>query len=312
MRKVNRASVKRPDCLDAKDSKGKSELMRAKAHQRRKNPKGAFIYKAYRHDDVRRALALLFHGKCAYCETFYSASAPVDVEHYRPKGGVSEAVGHPGYWWLAMCWENLLPSCIDCNRERHQRAVPAGTELADPFGFATAALPHVKSGKQDHFPLDEGCVHVRDERGLLSAEKPLLLDPTVDDPREHLHFSVHEETPLGLVLPGTPSASSKRGAKSIEVYGLNRLGLVQERTRILRQLEFMGGLALELGCIIQDLSMANIANSLPRPSIQDFPARLKFMQDMILGQINQMADGAAPYSEMVRSWKINFIERLGG
>ena len=47
---------------------------------------------------MKRRLDLLFHGKCAYCETFYSASAPVDVEHYRPKGAVSEDPSHPGYY----------------------------------------------------------------------------------------------------------------------------------------------------------------------------------------------------------------------
>lgn len=313
MRKVNRALVDIPSCLDAEDSEGKTELMRAKEHQERKDPKkDAFDYKAYRNDDVRRALAILFHGKCAYCETFYSASAPVDIEHYRPKGGVSEDPDHPGYWWLAMRWDNLLPSCIDCNRERHQQVVSAGIDLDDPFGVAAAALPMVKSGKQNHFPLDDGCVHVRDEHGPLSAEKPLLLDPTVDDPREHLHFAVHEKNPLGLVLPGTRFATSKRGAKSIAVYGLNRLGLVQERTRILRKLEFLGSLALELGCIIQDLNTPEVTNLLFGSSLQYLPRRVNLMYDSVLGQINDMGDERAPYSEMVRSWKLNFIERLGG
>ncbi|MEF9674035.1 hypothetical protein QNM99_25505 [Pseudomonas sp. PCH446] len=44
----------------------------------------------------------------------------MDVEHYRPKGAVSEDASHPGYWWVAMDWDNLLPSCIDCNRKRKQ------------------------------------------------------------------------------------------------------------------------------------------------------------------------------------------------
>jgi len=130
MRKVNRSSVPAPLCLVAKDKKGKTEYQRAKAHQaaakRAKNaktpqkPKPSFEYSAYKKGEVKRALATLFHGKCAYCETFYSASSPVDVEHYRPKGSVDGVKDHPGYWWLAMRWENLLPSCIDCNRRRGQ------------------------------------------------------------------------------------------------------------------------------------------------------------------------------------------------
>ena len=50
--------------------------------------------------EVKAALEKLFYGKCAYCETFYSVQAPVDVEHYRPKSAVEgddedDIVSHP-------------------------------------------------------------------------------------------------------------------------------------------------------------------------------------------------------------------------
>ena len=41
-------------------------------------------FKAYKGRDVPPALEALFGGRCAYCETPYSNSHPVDVEHWRP------------------------------------------------------------------------------------------------------------------------------------------------------------------------------------------------------------------------------------
>ena len=70
-----------------------------------------------------------FFGKCAYCESLITNNQPGDVDHYRPKGRVMDANNkpvmittalgenpHPGYYWLAYQFSNLLPSCIDCNR----------------------------------------------------------------------------------------------------------------------------------------------------------------------------------------------------
>ena len=70
-----------------------------------------------------------FHGKCAYCEQVVTGDQHGDVEHYRPKGAVTDAENqtvyvvvdgqhraHPGYYWLAYDWKNLLPACIRCNQ----------------------------------------------------------------------------------------------------------------------------------------------------------------------------------------------------
>ena len=81
-----------------------------------------------------------FHGKCVYCETPMNDIFPGDVEHYRPKGKVTdenydlvymqnddgsfvsdengENKPHPGYFWLAYEWTNLMPSCTYCNRPK--------------------------------------------------------------------------------------------------------------------------------------------------------------------------------------------------
>lgn len=104
------------------------ELGEARAHYAGPN-EGSYEFKIYKAAAIKAELDKLFHGKCAYCERFFASGAPVDVEHYRPKGGVEGDTTHRGYWWLAMEWSNLLPSCIDCNRRRGQRTPRPETSL---------------------------------------------------------------------------------------------------------------------------------------------------------------------------------------
>lgn len=311
VRKVNRGEKPPPVTLQAQDKNGRTELERARSHHATPNPKKkSFDFTAYKNEEVKRRLEELFHGKCAYCETFYSASAPVDVEHYRPKGAVSEDDTHPGYWWLAMAWTNLLPSCIDCNRKRQQRSPPPSTSLLELFEHSKAhGFPSSQSGKKDSFPLAVGGARLLAKSESYADERPLLLDPTRDDPAEHLRFYV--ESPLGLVVPqekaGTPS---ERGAMSIQVYGLNRLGLVQDRTRLLRRLEFLGDLAIDLGAIIQEIEDANVVAALHAAGVQHLADRLRLLQDRTLAEMRAMSDPRASYSEMVRTWLRDFIGRL--
>jgi hypothetical protein len=55
------------------------------------------------------------NGKCCFCERRRDAKLEADVEHFRPKLKVTENAGHPGYWWLAYEWSNLLFACKACN-----------------------------------------------------------------------------------------------------------------------------------------------------------------------------------------------------
>jgi hypothetical protein len=311
MRKVERGQKPPPANLQAKNKQGLTELDRARAHQADANPKkGAFEFAAYKDEEVKRRLEELFHGKCAYCETFFSASAPVDVEHFRPKGAVSDDDTHPGYWWLGMVWTNLLPSCIDCNRKRQQRSPPPSTSLVELYEHSKAhALPSSQTGKKDSFPLAAGGRRLFAESNSYADEKALLLDPTRDDPTEHLRFFVG--SPLGLVGPETKSGvPSERGAMSIQIYGLNRLGLVQDRTRVLRQLEFLGDLAIDLGAIIQEIEDANAMAALHAAGVQRLAERLRLLQDRTLAEMRAMAGSKAPYSAMARTWLDEFIRRL--
>lgn len=156
-----------------------------------------------------------FYGKCAYCESLIQNNQPGDVDHFRPKGRVTDEgnrpieiddgngnkISHPGYYWLAYYWKNLLPACADCNRARKH---PVSGEK-------------MLFGKWDKFP-------VRDYRatgpGDEDKEEALLLNPVLDNPEKHLEF---DET--GVFIP-----ISEEGRKCIEIFGLNeRMLLVQDR-----------------------------------------------------------------------------------
>jgi len=186
------------------------------ANPKKKPKRFHFEYKRYREREVREKLEGLFHGKCAYCEQRYGALHPMDVEHWRPKALAEYGAGHDtnatGYWWLASDWDNLLPSCIDCNRGRkHQIDIDTGER--------------VLMGKANQFPLAADGVPATKPDDLLSQEKPLLLNPCDDnfDPVEH--FAYDDGIIVGL---------TERAKASIRVYALNRPELVHERQAVAR------------------------------------------------------------------------------
>ncbi|MES2264736.1 MAG: hypothetical protein V4724_40075 [Pseudomonadota bacterium] len=130
MRHVDRNAVAAPKSLTDTGGAGMTELARVRLHYAQSDA-GSYDFRTYKGDDVVAALRDLFKKKCAYCESHFEAVSPVDVEHHRPKGGVQEDDTHRGYWWLAAAWENLLASCIDCNRERYQHVAMDGMAQRD-------------------------------------------------------------------------------------------------------------------------------------------------------------------------------------
>ncbi len=140
------------------------------------------IGKSRCYKNAKKDLHKLYHGKCAYCEKyeFYS------IDHYRPRSI---------YPWLTLEWTNLVPSCAKCN-----------TEKLDKFPLENESR-RVVSGKIG----TKECLSGSD---TLKDEKPLLLHPEVDKPRDHLTFgwdgSVKEKD------------DSLRGLKTIEICELNR------------------------------------------------------------------------------------------
>jgi uncharacterized protein (TIGR02646 family) len=281
--------------------------------------RAAFPFKAYKADEVKQRLEALFHGKCAYCESYFASQAPVDVEHYRPKGAVEGEPNHPGYWWLAMEWTNLLPSCLDCNRRRRQMA-PSGAISDLKLLYA-----QTQSGKKDSFPI--AGPRAAADTADLELEKPLLLDPTRDNPADHLTYCFAEGAASGLILPKATALAalptidaaqqvaaaaaqaglSVKGAVSIQVYGLNRMHLVQERARLVQRLRFMESMIVSLGSVAQALAKAELGHE---PAVKDALRNLRLLQGRILAEMQSLAAPEAPFSALATTYLVEFKKRV--
>ena len=340
MIRVDRSLASEPASLhSAFRSDDLTELERVRAFRLANNGSAkGFEYGRYKSADVKTALDFLFHGKCAYCESPYDTTQPVDVEHYRPKGSVEDSE-HAGYWWLAMDWANLLPSCIDCNRRRKQKVLDLPDTPDLPTADAAARLRTVEfnTGKKDAFPLQDEGTRMVDEGdpSLLDNEARLLLDPTRDDPDKHLIFDTIDGTENGdgwvswvRPVPGeTPGSVSSVGTMSIKVYGLNRMGLVQARSRLLLELEFLLNVSVRMHETIADLGeraagwqtridalAANDPNRALLEADLAFDAqltdRLVVLRQRIEAQIRNLAKPEAPYSAAVRAWIKQMADKL--
>lgn len=181
-----------------------------------------FKFERYGQASVRTALETMFHGKCAYCEQRYAGIQPMDVEHFRPKGMAQFGDGRvadDGYYWLAASWENLLPSCIDCNRGRTLRDIHS--------------TKPVVMGKANQFPLVAGTDPVQHHSGDVATEQALLLNPCDPDFDPANHFVFLRSS--GVIAPVTVTDENgnnipePRAEVSIRVFALNRSGLVEDR-----------------------------------------------------------------------------------
>jgi uncharacterized protein (TIGR02646 family) len=138
----------------------------------------------YAHPSVKASLIRYQHRKCAFCESYFDHVSYGDVEHFRPKGGVTGddgALEKPGYFWLAYTWSNLYASCQVCNQRYKRNAFPV-------------------TGVRATFRAPD-----------LGAEHPLMIDPGVDDPGLHIEF-------IGSI----PRGLSDRGRETIRLLGLDR------------------------------------------------------------------------------------------
>ena len=319
MRKVDRNKVSEPGILKSPFTTNPkvSELERSKLYyvdQQGKKPS----FKRYKEPAVKAALRELFHGKCAYCEGYFENIHPVDVEHYRPKGSVSNSE-HEGYWWLAADWENLLPSCIDCNRNRKQ-------EILDVSNFNTETLygedylkdldkeGKLKMGKKDSFPLMDGSPYAQfdadpdEQKKSLNKEQRLLLDPTRDVPDDHISFYMHEQMDVSnqkkeiwsIVLPVYREGKvSKKGLTSSLIYGLNRLGLVKSRSQLLIELEFLWEMSIQLKRLVGKVNPEKIPDEDLRGSLT---RTLVSLDKKIIQTLHDKMQDDAPYCSMVRVW----------
>jgi uncharacterized protein (TIGR02646 family) len=168
--------------------------------------------KIYGHETVKTALLTAQHKKCCYCERKIRASDYGAVEHFRPKAGFRQNEDSPeekpGYYWLAYTWSNLLVSCSVCNT----------------------------SWKQTYFPLRDPAQRARSHRARIRREQPLLVDPALEDPRDHIRFD-----------GDAPYALTDRGQETIDRLGLRRGDLREERQTLLSTLTQLRTVVVALG-----------------------------------------------------------------
>jgi uncharacterized protein (TIGR02646 family) len=258
-----------PASLDGPSSVGGLETAAAVAYYSQTPPAGKKPdFSAYKEEDVRRALREMFGPKCAYCESVYAAGAQMDTEHYRPKNEVERpgrAKLRRGYYWLAASWPNLLPTCNDCNRRR-RKDHKDGTRV---------------TGKGSRFPLvDESQRALAPGEELL--EEPLLLDPTLDQPDEHLRFG-DECVIAPAPVPG--GEMSVRGAATIATLGLNRTDLVHDRQDHLYW--------LELAITRFRKAVAALGRTPGNPDLEE-------QRDSALAEMRTRAESSRPYAALMR------------
>ena len=186
MRKVNKDFNKIPEKLGNCANENEAVLLTKKAKGIKQN-----CYKK-----AEPELLDLYYEKCAYCETKYLKNSDNWLEHYRPKSH---------YYWLAYEWSNLIPTCTKCNRIKKAKFPIIDEKYR-------VRLPTIKNGK-----LDKTKNFVNEPP--LSSERPLLINPEIDDPIFFFNFEI-DENKKGINIIGTDNGG--RGEKTIEICGLNR------------------------------------------------------------------------------------------
>jgi len=157
-----------------------------------------------------------YHGKCAYCERYYK----LDVEHYRPKGAISDENGNPirakGYYWLGYEWSNFLPSCISCNRE----------------GGKGIKFPYLNGGVPVTAPVFDMTNNLDRSFCLINhhdllAERPSLLHPEMDATIESYFVFEIDAQLQGISIKGIDA--DRRGEITTIICKLNRSEIRKDR-----------------------------------------------------------------------------------
>lgn len=194
-----------------KDWRKKAEV-ETKLVKQKATKKQPLTFKDALYKEMRKEIFEAYFNKCAYCEAYFVLDQTGDVEHYRPKGKITDendkVVSENGYYWLAYDHNNLLPSCSKCNRP-------------------TKNINGKLVGKGTRFPVI-GTFRATTHRKKLSKEKAVFLHPVFDEPTEHILFD--EQT--GMLIGKTD-----RGKMCIDLLDLNREGLPEHRRQIVTEVE---------------------------------------------------------------------------
>ncbi len=201
---------------------------------------GRDIEDGYNNALVKQALDAIYFNKCAFCENEITSATP-HVEHYRPKARVTGAPNHKGYYWLGYEWTNLLLCCPTCNNKKRNQFPITGPRVSEP------------PNNREHW-----CGNSQPMIG----ELPLILNPELDDPAQHLDF-----TSLGTI-----QSRDIRGKTTIDICALNRDILIKLRRRILD--DFLADFQAQLLLVIREYPQLGLFYAAlvddPRKIIRDF------------------------------------------
>lgn len=232
------------------------------------------IYKNHTIQTIFKSAGPPFYGKCSYCESDVSVSQFGDIDHWRPKAGVTDEMDrlivirrgngpwkpHPGYYWLAYEWRNLIYCCEICNRPSRQ------------------SIDNTRIGKWNRFPVHS---YRAIDPGEEANEFPLLINPLEDDPSDHMYVDFN----------GVMIAKTDRGQMSIDIFGLNtREGLIDRRSDLMK--------TVDIGVKLLILSGTH-GLALPSSTKED-----------IIHQISAIKIGSAPYSAAGRTVVDRYGSRL--
>jgi len=144
---------------------------------------------------------------------------------------------HPGYFWLALDWHNLIPACQGCN---------------------------ARNGKLNQFPVAKEHATVAPPPGPLPAfndldraEDPLLLHPYADDPDFHLRFGEFGKV-VGL---------TEKGRVSIDVFDLDDDDQRRARWQAQRAAENRARMAV--GCRPDDCTLGQARQQVVDQAVKD-------------------------------------------
>ncbi len=193
MIKINKDFDDIPDVLK---TKGKEETLKLYESVDSGHDRLDFKSSIFGHESVKKKLIEIQNDKCCFCESKVTSISYGDIEHFRPKAGYQqhdqETLNRPGYYWLAYDWSNLLFSCEVCNRRF----------------------------KRNLFPLLNPQKRAKNHKGDITAEKPVFIDPSKDDPQKWITFN--QEIPV-------PINNNERAKTTIEELGLDREKLNEAR-----------------------------------------------------------------------------------
>ncbi|MEE1923662.1 protein Hnh [Pseudomonas sp. 148P] len=206
----------------------------------------------YKPPHAKALLKVDQHGKCAFCEARFMDTAGGDVEHFRPKKRYDgfQTVENVGYFQYVYDWSNHLWSCKECNetyKKNYFDVMPDNFDAPPPdsddfddeddFWAAIKEWGRYINGQRDNWNTPH------------NNERPVLIDPINEDPREFISFDIS----TGLAMAGQLGDRNQslpgdqfnigRGGKTINTLGLNRKELVFTR---MRHLSMLRGVFLEM------------------------------------------------------------------